>query len=242
MRTDLRHSNDDATAPKGGAWVVDADRAIRSVCARVLRAMQFRVVALGEAAPSRAAFPPYDLALVDAEAFNRQSSHYIAAKRDRASVLVLLSNPGELELRLEGFRKGADDYVLRPCDPQRLAERLRTLLERQQTATPTFRQIGDLTIDPIHRLAFRGDREIRLTPREFDLLYFLAENEGEIVSRRAIFRSVYQLEDVGGSNVVDVYIRYLRKKIEQPGAPKLLHTYRRRGYMLGLQLAEHAPG
>ena len=223
------------------AWVVDVDPSCRAACQQVLARLAFQAYESDGVATFQSTAPPYDLALVDLHQFNRQSSYYIGSKRDRSSLLIVLSDPGELESRLESFRKGADDFVLRPFQPGHLAERLGTLVRRQQTVSPSLRQVGDLIIDPIHRLAFRGDREIRLTPREFDLLYFLAENEGEIVSRQAIFRSVYQLDDVGNSNVVDVYIRYLRKKIEQPGASKLLHTYRRRGYMLGLQLAEHLP-
>ncbi len=182
----------------------------------------------------------FDLVLVDVERFALQADRFARIRnRSRDCPIIVLSHVGQTRQRIEALARGADDYIIKPCPLDLMMDRIRTCIERKRAEAEAILVVADLQIDPRHQAAYRADQEILLTPREFELLYYLARNEGEIVSRRQIIQHVYQNLDTGGSNVIDVYIRYLRKKIELPGTTKLLHTYRRKGYMLGVALKDH---
>lgn len=182
----------------------------------------------------------FDLVLVDVERFTLYSDRFARIQNDSGFCpIIVLTHVGQLRQRIEALTMGADDYIIKPCPLDLMMDRIRTCMERKRLESESVVVVADLQIDPRHQVAYRGAEEILLTPREFELLYYLARNEGEIVSRRQIIENVYQNLDVGGSNVIDVYIRYLRKKIELPGTSKLLHTFRRKGYMLGERLKDH---
>lgn len=147
-------------------------------------------------------------------------------------VLVLTARD-TVQDRVRGLDLGADDYVVKPFAFEELLARLRALLRRGYHHRQPAIQIADLHIDPASQKVRRGEQEILLTAREYALLEYLALRAGEVVSRTDIWEHVYDFNATASSNVVDVYIGYLRKKIECPDKPPLIHTIRGRGYLLG---------
>ncbi|MHB8972486.1 MAG: response regulator [Pirellulaceae bacterium] len=154
-----------------------------------------------------------------------------AAKR-RSCVLILTAKD-QLEDRVEGLNSGADDYLIKPFAFAELLARVRTLVRRKYDQHDPVLRIADLEIDTAARAVRRRERTIELTAREYSLLEYLAVRTGELVTRTDIWEHVYDFHSESQSNVVDVYIGYLRKKIEVPDLPKLIHTRRGQGYWLG---------
>jgi DNA-binding response OmpR family regulator len=157
------------------------------------------------------------------------------SKNQQTAVLILTAKD-TLEDRVTGLDSGADDYLVKPFAFEELLARIRALTRRKyQEKNPSI-EIDDLRIDMTAQRVWRGREELYLTPREYALLEYLAMRTRETVSRTDIWGHVYEFNSSASSNVVDVYIGYLRKKIERPGKPTLLHTIRGRGYILGAQL------
>ena len=148
-------------------------------------------------------------------------------------ILVLL--PGDSETNsADVLRLGADDVMLQPPNEDELIERVRSLCRRKYSVPKSVICVDDMTIDCSRRTVERSGEPIELTPREFVLLEFLAFRKGQVVTREEIRKHVYDaIDQVSSSNVVDVYIGYLRKKLEREGSPKILHTRRGHGYILG---------
>lgn len=146
--------------------------------------------------------------------------------------VLLLTAKDTVADRVTGLNLGADDYLVKPFAVEELLARVRALLRRKyDTADPIIR-IRDLEINTVSRVVHRGGQRVDLTAREYALLELLAHRTGEIVSRSEIWQHVYDFRSTVESNVVDVYIGYLRKKIERPGGPPLIHTRRGQGYVL----------
>jgi len=158
----------------------------------------------------------------------------IRSHGNKAHVLILTAKD-TVEDRVEGLDLGADDYLVKPFAFEELLARIRALLRRGYRRKNPKIKIKDLQIDLTAQKVRRGKHEISLTPREYALLEYLAVRSGETVSRTDIWEHLYEFKSSASSNVVDVYIGYLRKKIEQPGKPTLIHTIRGRGYLLGAQ-------
>jgi len=156
----------------------------------------------------------------------------LRAGKQNARVLILTAKD-QLEDRVEGLNAGADDYLIKPFAFEELLARVRTLVRRKYDQTKTVIHISDLEIDMTSRIVRRGMRLIELTAREYSLLEYLALRCGELVSRTDIWEHIYEFHSDSQSNVVDVYIGYLRKKIEAPDLPRLIHTRRGQGYWLG---------
>lgn len=154
---------------------------------------------------------------------------------DRQSHVLILTAKDTLQDRIKGLNLGADDYLVKPFAFKELLARVRALLRRSYRKKNPRIKVQDLRIDLTTQRLWRGREEIQLTPREYALLEYLAMRAGETVSRTDIWEHVYEFNSSASSNVVDVYIGYLRKKIEQPGKPPLIHTVRGRGYILGAQ-------
>jgi DNA-binding response OmpR family regulator len=152
----------------------------------------------------------------------------------RQSHVLILTAKDTVDDRVKGLDCGADDYMVKPFAFQELLARVRALLRRSYRAKNPHLTIEDLQIDLTAQRVRRGDEEIELTPREYALLEYLAMRAEQTVSRSEIWEHVYEFNDDSSSNVVDVYIGYLRKKIERPGKPRLIHTARGRGYFLGV--------
>ena len=151
----------------------------------------------------------------------------------RESHVLILTAKDTVEDRVAGLDLGADDYLVKPFAFEELLARVRALLRRGYRRKNPLIKIKDLQIDLTTQKVCRGRQQIDLTPREYALLEYLAMRAGETVSRSDIWEHVYEFKSAASSNVVDVYIGYLRKKFEQTNKPRLIHTARGRGYVLG---------
>jgi len=147
-------------------------------------------------------------------------------------VLILTAKDGP-EDRVIGLDTGADDYLNKPCVLPELEARVRALLRRKYNVKNPILTIGDLQIDSATRSASRSGKRIPLTPREYALLEYLARKAGQLVTRGEIWENLYAMDSSTSSNVVDVYIGYLRKKLDTPGSPPLIQTRRGSGFILG---------
>lgn len=146
-------------------------------------------------------------------------------------VIMLTAKDGVSD-RVEGLDTGADDYLLKPFAFDELAARVRALLRRSSGPAPEVIRYSNLTLDTGSRLAFRGDREISLSTTEYNLLLLLLSRRGRVVTRNQIMDEVWGYDFGGDSNVLEVYIRYLRNKLEMDGESRLIHTMRGTGYTL----------
>jgi len=156
----------------------------------------------------------------------------IRSKGRKVHVLILTAKD-TVQDRVIGLDLGADDYLVKPFAFEELLARVRALVRRSYRQKNPRITIKDLRIDLTTQRVYRGREEIQLTPREYALLEYLAMRAGQMVSRSDIWQHVYEFNSTASSNVVDVYIGYLRKKIERPKKPTLIHTVRGRGYLLG---------
>jgi DNA-binding response OmpR family regulator len=146
-------------------------------------------------------------------------------------ILMLTAKDGELD-EAEALDTGADDYLTKPFSYVVLLARLRALLRRGAPERPANLQVGDLKLDPSTRRVFRGATEIDLTPREMALLEFLMRNAGRVVSKREILDHVWDYDFDGDPNIIEVYVRRLRNKLDRPLSCSVIHTVRGAGYRL----------
>ncbi|HEX40733.1 MAG TPA: response regulator transcription factor [Phycisphaerales bacterium] len=158
----------------------------------------------------------------------------IRGKGIQSPVLILTAKDTVAD-RVTGLDAGADDYLVKPFAFEELLARIRALVRRRYDEKRPGIEVGDLRIDPAARRVHRGDTEIELTRREYALLEYLAMRAGQVVPREDIWEHIYEFNSVTTSNVVDVYIGYLRRKIEGPGLTPLIHTIRGQGYMVGVR-------
>ncbi len=153
----------------------------------------------------------------------------------RNTCVLILTAKDTVQDRVVGLNQGADDYMVKPFAFEELLARIRALLRRTYQEKDATLEIGDLRIDPAAQRVWRGPEEIQLTSREYAILEYMAMRAGQMVSRMDIWEHIYEFNSSASSNVVDVYIGYLRKKIERPNKPSLIHTARGRGYLLGVK-------
>jgi heavy metal response regulator len=149
--------------------------------------------------------------------------------------VLLLTVRATIEDKVLGLDAGADDYLTKPFAFQELVARVRALLRRRAEAEPAVLQVGDLSLDPARRTVVRGGVKIDLTAREFALLDYFMRNPGRVLTRTMIAEHVWDYSFDTSTNVIDVYVNYLRKKIDAEREPKLLHTVRGVGYMLQVE-------
>jgi DNA-binding response OmpR family regulator len=155
-------------------------------------------------------------------------------EKDKNTAVLILTARDQVEDRVAGLDAGADDYLGKPFAFEELLARVRALVRRSYAKKKPMIHVGDLRIEMSSRRVWRAEEEIELTLREYSILEYLAMRSGETVSRTDIWEHVYEFNSDADSNVVDVYITYLRKKIERADKPTLLHTKRGFGYMLGV--------
>jgi DNA-binding response OmpR family regulator len=153
----------------------------------------------------------------------------LRAAGNRVPVIMLTARGDPLD-KVHSLDRGADDYLTKPFDMEELMARLRALLRR--AGEDEVIRVADLEIDTATREVRRGAREIDLTAREYELLEFMARNPRRVLSRDLLLSRVWGWEFDSGTNVVDVYIGYLRKKVDAPGGPRLIKTVRGAGYAL----------
>jgi DNA-binding response OmpR family regulator len=146
--------------------------------------------------------------------------------------VLILTARDAVEDRMRGLDAGADDYLVKPFFMGELLSRLRALVRRSYTQPETVIRVGNLEIDSSARRVWRGGLEIALTAREYALLEYLARRARQVVTRTDIWNHVYENYGEAGSNVVDVYVGYLRRKLHLPDMPALIHTRRGQGYVL----------
>ncbi|KJC45164.1 transcriptional regulator [Bradyrhizobium sp. LTSP885] len=146
---------------------------------------------------------------------------------------LIISALGEVDDRVRGLRAGGDDYLVKPFSFVELLARLEALGRRSETvAKETILRVGDLAVDLIARTASRGSRRIPLLPKEFQLLEYLARNEGRVVSRAMLLQHVWDLHFDPSTNIIDVYVGRVRRKVDDQQAYPLIHTIRGIGYCL----------
>jgi DNA-binding response OmpR family regulator len=153
---------------------------------------------------------------------------------DAGVPILMLTALGDTDDKIRGLDAGADDYLVKPFAFEELLARLRALV-RRRTEVPAPRsmlQLADLTLDPSSRRAERAGQVVQLTAREFSLLEYLLRNQGRVVSRANLLEHVWDMSYDSGSNVIDVYINFLRKKIDKGFEPKLIHTLVGMGYVM----------
>src|SRR4051794_14773554 len=146
--------------------------------------------------------------------------------------ILMLTARAETEDRVSGLDSGADDYLVKPFERQELLARIRALLRRRPPRGAATLEVGDLSLNPDTREVRRGERELELTNREFELLEYLMRNERLVVSRERLLDDVWGYDPTAATNTIDVFISNLRRKLEAGGEARLLHTKRGAGYVL----------
>jgi two-component system, OmpR family, response regulator len=188
----------------------------------------------GDDALSQATANDYDAVVLDVMLPGRDGFSVCRTMRtnERWAPVLMLTARDQVTDRIRGLDAGADDYLVKPFDFGELLARLRALIRRGPSERPPILEVGDLHIDPAARIVTRAGRAIELTVREFALLQFLAQRAGEVVSREQLLEHVWDSTEEGSTNVVDVYIGYLRNKVERPFRGKIIRTVRGIGFML----------
>ncbi|WP_374622164.1 response regulator transcription factor [Devosia sp.] len=218
--------------------VIEDDRRIAAFLDRGLSAEGYRVTVEldGRDGLERARSGEFELVILDRMLPYVDGLEIARLLREEHSpaMILMLTAKDSLRDKVEGLRGGADDYLTKPFAFEELLARLHALKRRH--AAPDVESelhIGGLMLDPQSRRVSRAGRDISLTPREFELLRFLMTNAGKVVSRERLLNGVWDYGYDPGTKIVDVYVRYLRAKIDLPGEPSLIQTVRGVGYMIG---------
>ncbi len=152
--------------------------------------------------------------------------------QNNSAPVLMLTAKDSIEDRVRGLDAGANDYLVKPFAFDELLARIRVLLRKPAETPKTCYEIADLEVHMDTRQVLRGGREVKLSGKEFALLRYMVQNEGIVLSRDRLEEHLWNFDYAGGSNVIDVYIRYLRKKIDEGHETKLIHTVRGAGYVL----------
>lgn len=216
--------------------VVEDEKKTASFIRKALQAEGYAVDVCHDGADALAApmATPYDAVVLDIMLPGRDGLSILGQwRKQRIRVpVLLLSARGEVNERVEGLDAGADDYLPKPFALVELIARVRALTRRVVDNKSPVMRLADLTLDTITHRAKRGDQEIELTAREYRLLEFLMRSAGRLCGRMMILEKVWDYDFDPCTNLVDVYIKRLREKIDTTFEPKLLHTVRGSGYVL----------
>jgi len=216
--------------------VVEDEKKTASFIRKALQAEGFAVDVChrGDDALAAASATPFDALVLDIMLPGRDGLSVLRQLRERkiSTPVLLLSARGEVNERVEGLNAGADDYLPKPFELDELIARVRALGRRGNESRPVMLRVADLTLDTNTRLAQRGATKFALADREYRLLEFLMRSPGRICGRMTILEHVWDYDFDPGTNLVDVYIKRLREKIDAGFESKLLHTVRGVGYVL----------
>lgn len=218
--------------------IAEDERDLNNLLKKRLEKQKYSVDACfdGEEALDYLAAADYDAVILDIMMPKKNGLQVLQHIRNRKknTPVLLLTARDSVEDRVAGLDAGADDYLIKPFAFEELLARIRVMLRKNSSAETKTNvvKIADLTVDLNTQKVYRGDKEISLSSREFSILRYLCMNKGIVLSRDKIEEHIWNYDYAGGSNVVDVYIRYLRKKIDEGFSPKLIHTVRGAGYVL----------
>ncbi len=220
---------------KAHLLVVDDDPRITDLLRRVLayEGYSVAVAATGDEALARTLERPPDLIVLDIMLPGMDGlevTRRLRAAGDSVPILMLTARDAVAN-RVEGLEVGADDYLVKPFAPEELLARVRALLRRSQAERYEVLRYADVELDTGTRLAHRGAREIELSPTEYELLALFLRRPRQVLTREVIMDRVWGLDFEGSSNILEVYIGYLRAKLEAAGEPRLIHTIRGVGYV-----------
>lgn len=216
--------------------VVEDERDLNSIIVKRLNKAGYSVDSCydGEEALDYMRLGEYDVILLDIMLPKMNGLDVVRTlrkKRDKTPVLLLTAKDA-IEDRVMGLDSGADDYLVKPFAFEELLARVRVLTRRSIEEVTNVFTVANLSVDCDTRIVKRGETVIPLSSKEFSVLEYLIRNQGIVLSRAKIEQHIWNFDYEGGSNVIDVYIRYLRKKIDQDFEPKLIHTIRGAGYVL----------
>ncbi|HUB76566.1 MAG TPA: response regulator transcription factor [Solirubrobacteraceae bacterium] len=216
--------------------VVEDETKLAELLRRGLRreGMAVDVVGDGEAALTLAGGTSYDVIVLDVMLPGSDGIEVCRELRARDvwSPTLLLTALGEVDDRVRGLDAGADDYLVKPFSFEELLARIRALMRRPVRPDSTILRVGDLRLDPARHRAWRGEAELSLTAREFALLDAFMRRPGEVLSRYELLEHVWDGSYENRSNVIEVYVGYLRDKVDRPFARRSLETVRGAGYRL----------
>jgi DNA-binding response OmpR family regulator len=181
--------------------------------------------------------PPYDLVVLDVMLPRRDGFKVLKALREQRiqSPVLLLTARDTVNDKVTGLDLGADDYLTKPFAFDEFLARVRALLRRGAATRVPVLKLADLTLDPATREVVRGGRRITLTAREYALLEYFLRNVGRVLTRPMIAEHVWGLDFDTETNIIDVYVGYLRRKLDTEGEPPLLHTVRGAGYVIKVE-------
>jgi two-component system response regulator MprA len=214
--------------------VVDDDARIRDSLKRQLAYEGYNVVL---AAGAQEAFAhisdaPPDLVILDLMLPGMDGLEICRRIREVDDVpILMLTAKGTLEDKVDGLDSGADDYLVKPFQPEELLARARALLRRRQPQSASLK-FGTLTLDPSARQVWVEDKVVDLSTKEFDLLELLMRHPRQVLTRETFYDRIWGYDFSGESNILEVYIRYLRSKLEAAGSPRYIQTVRGVGYVL----------
>ena len=222
--------------------VVEDEKKINDIIVKTLKQEKYGVDSCfdGEEALDYIFSVEYDIILLDIMLPKKDGFEVIKSIRKKGikTPVLFLTARDEIEDRVKGLDLGADDYLVKPFAFEELLARIRVLLRKNSSSgedNGNVLKIANLTVDCNKHEVFRDDILIKLSAKEFSILEYMMRNRGRVVSKEKIEEHVWDFDYEGGSNIVEVYIKFLRKKIDNDFSPKLIHTIRRVGYILKVE-------
>lgn len=222
--------------------VVEDEKKINDVIVKTLKKEKYGVDSCfdGEEALDYIFSVEYDIILLDIMLPKKDGFEVLKSMRKKGikTPVLFLTARDQIEDRVRGLDLGADDYLVKPFAFEELLARIRVVLRKNSGSgedSGNVLKIANLTVDCNKHAVFRDDVSIKLSAKEFSILEYMMRNKGRVVSKEKIEEHVWDFDYEGGSNIVEVYIKFLRKKVDNDFSPKLIHTIRRVGYILKVE-------
>ena len=222
--------------------VVEDEKKINDIIVKTLKQEKYGVDSCfdGEEALDYIFSVEYDIILLDIMLPKRDGFEVMESMRKKGikTPVLFLTARDQIEDRVKGLDLGADDYLVKPFAFEELLARIRVVLRKNSVSgedSGNILKIANLTVDCNKHEVFRDEISIKLSAKEFSILEYMMRNKGRVVSKEKIEEHVWDFDYEGGSNIVEVYIKFLRKKIDNDFSPKLIHTIRRVGYILKVE-------